>query len=250
MVLFRYLTYPDVNPRFDSLEVRRQAFAQEATMPGLVFAQTEVRWSRTGRKLAALAFALILTFVWLPAAPTAGAAPALLLLNPGFEDGNLAGWTASSSDLVSVVNQHIAPNSNYAYSPAEGGHFALLEPSEPDVPTTLRQTFAAQPGDVVSCWTFFDGEDAPDWNDYGDVRILLGDQVVATVYQASVSSAGDLGYLPWSRWSFTVTVTADYTLEARVANAVDNTMPSYLGLDGCSVGPHISVYLPSLIARR
>jgi hypothetical protein len=207
------------------------------------------RWL-AGRSAASLALAFVLILSWLPGTPAAFASPDSLLLNPGFENGSLVGWSASSIDLVAAVHQHIAPNSSYVYAPPEGQSFALLEPAEPDVPTTLSQAFTAQPGDVVSCWTFFDGEDAPDWNDWGDVRILSGGQVVATVYRADIASAGDLGYLPWSRWSYTVTVSGTYTLEARVANAVDNTMPSYLGLDACWVSPRIPIYLPSISSSR
>jgi hypothetical protein len=156
--------------------------------------------------------------------------------NPGFETGDLTGWKASSSDLVTVVESHTAPNTNYEYVPPDDGkYFALLEPSDPEVYSTLSQNFGALAGDVLRCWSFFDGEDAPDWNDHGEVRILTGNTMVATVYTGTVASAYETGYLPWSQWAYTVTVAGNYTLEARVANAVDNTMPSYLGLDGCQV---------------
>jgi hypothetical protein len=67
------------------------------------------------------------------------------------------------------------------------------------------------------------------------VRILAGSNPVATVYHADITSSGNLGNLPWSQWAYTVTVAGTYALEARIANAVDNTLPSYLGLDGCNI---------------
>jgi hypothetical protein len=150
-----------------------------------------------------------------------------------------------------VVDSHLAPNSYpaYTYLPSEGKYFALLEPAAKEVYTTLSQSFSAQAGQVVSCWTFFDGEDVAGYNDHGDVRILQGTTPVATVYHEDIISAGDPGNLPWSHWAYTVTVAGSYTIEARIANAKDDTFPSYLGLDGCSFPTSFSLYLPLVSAR-
>ncbi len=157
------------------------------------------------------------------------------LKNAGFESQNLINWTASPSDLVTVVDAHLAGNNITVYEPVEGGWYALLEPEEEDVYTTLSQNFNAQTGDVLSCRTFFDGEDSEAYNDTADVRILSGTDLVATVYHEDMHSAADDGSLPWEQWSYTLTGAGSYTLEARIANVGDAAMPSYLGLDGCSI---------------
>ncbi len=175
-----------------------------------------------------LALIIPLTFLSMPeSAFSAGG----IINNGGFEMGDFTGWDvaiAPGGD-AQVVTQYDT------YGAKEGEYFALLRNGAPSVYTVVSQTFVA--GGVISGWAFFKTTDYMPYNDWSMVEITVnsGNQVLATVFAASVATVGDYGGTPWTYWSYTFTSGGEYTIQAKVTNFFDAAVPSYLGLDAVSV---------------
>lgn len=171
------------------------------------------------RFLMALSLSLVLV---LSLVGIAYAAPVYPSTNPGFESGDLTGWTAEvpGDGNITVETSHGALN------PQDGSYFALLEPGEGDVTGNLSQSMTVSAGDTILGWAFFDDEDSV--GDWGEVVILDNmDALVAQVFYAD-DAGGDTG---WVAWSHTFASAGTYTVEARVTNYGDSMYDSYLGFD-------------------
>jgi len=129
------------------------------------------------------------------------------------------------------------------YMPKTGPEFILMKTDGPGSYTTAARTFVAKAGETISGWAFFDARDYVPYNDNGQVTISSGGTVLATLFSASVATVGSYGETPWTYWEYTFLSDGTYTLEAKVANAFDSTLDSYLGLDvlinaaTCSTSP-------------
>jgi hypothetical protein len=158
------------------------------------------------------------------------------IINPSFETGDFTGWTVvvpggGSTAVVTSFNTPFAPF--VTFNPVQGNFFALLKTDGSGNFTSVSQTFFACAGDEISGWAFFQTPEFPGvFNDFAEVRILLGAALVATPYFASVNTTGDTG---WVNWSYTFTAPGTYTLEARVTNVGDNVEDSYMGLDAINL---------------
>jgi hypothetical protein len=163
---------------------------------------------------------------------TGGSRPARagMIVNGSFETGDTSGWKANHGNLVSVVSSY-SPLGPYGttFNPVDGNYFALLSAGAgANVYTTLSQTFAANSGQTISGDAFFQAIDYLPYNDDGFVKILQNGQVL---FSSNVASVGDFGNTPWTNFSYTFTVSGNYTIEAGVRNRLDNQNSSTLGLD-------------------
>ncbi|GEM_PF-2342419 len=194
--------------------------------------------------------ALILAFICI--FPAQNISAANLLVNGGFETGDLTGWNASvppggSAQVVDVFTITTADNNTATYNPIEGQYFALLRNGLADQYTMVSQPFLADKGVVISGWAFFKTTDYLPYNDTGSVEVTInaGPELIATVFSASVSTVGNYGGTPWTHWSYTFYSRGNYTVQARVVNLLDSSVPSYLGLDDVSLE-----YVPSANAEQ
>ena len=146
------------------------------------------------------------------------ATAAVTRVNPGFETGDLSGWSPAGSVFVS---------SNFAgHTAPYGSNFAVLQAACPT--STLQQNFTASAGDVVSGQAAFVAGDYLPFNDNASVRITQGNVIL---FYRDVSMVGDFGATPWIRWSYTIPTSGTYTLSGQVSNVLDCALASYLLLD-------------------
>lgn len=166
------------------------------------------------------------------------AAPALT--NAGFETGDLTGWSATIplGGFAYATTSYTADTMDYTvgtpgpvYGPVYGSYFALLKTDGPGSYTTISQSFTVSAGDKISGYAFFDAGDYLPFVDSAQVQIKSGAMVVATVFSASVSTVGNGGETPWTYWEHTFASAGTYTVEARVANALDSGIDAFMGLD-------------------
>lgn len=153
----------------------------------------------------------------------------LVLNNGSFEEG-LSGWqtVVPRGGYVKVVSEWAE------YQPTHGNYFALLKTDGPGSFTTLSQSFRARRGAILTGQAFFATPDYLPYNDRSQVVIKKGDQVVATVFSASVADVGDFGSTGWVVWQYTFQEKGIYTLDARITNDGDASVDSHMGLDGIS----------------
>ncbi|MBD7911192.1 hypothetical protein [Clostridium cibarium] len=144
-----------------------------------------------------------------------------------FADWNVVVPTGASAETVFIFE----PSSTLIYRPIDECYFALLKTDGPGSYTTISQTFAAKAGDKIEGWAFFKANDYLPFNDNSKVRIKAGNNVIATPFNYSVSDVGDYGHTPWTYWSHTFTADGTFTIEAQIANALDSSLDSYMGLD-------------------
>jgi hypothetical protein len=193
--------------------------------------RTPIRKIRLSRSLALLLVAAIMVY----ASPSAVRADGIE--NGNFEAEDLTGWQvdAGTEGSVDLVASAVNTQQSVVFTPVSGNQFALLRPGAPGQYTSLFQSFQANAGQAISCWSFFVSGDT-EYGDAAEVRIRAGGNVIATVFGADAPGVGDLGYKPWTQWQYTFQSAGTYEIEARVINANDNLMPSLLGLDRCQVG--------------
>ncbi len=158
------------------------------------------------------------------------------LVNPSFETGDLSGWDTyipEGGSARAALIYYPAWKKPLSYSAIDGDSFALLKTDGAGSYTTLSQTFDATAGSIIEGWAFFDAQDWSPYNDNAQVQIKdSGGVVVYTVFYASVSTVGSNGETPWTKWDYTFTKAGTYTVEARVANGIDDDFDSHMGLDG------------------
>lgn len=154
--------------------------------------------------------------------------------NGGFETGDLGGWAATVPPGGSAV-----VTSGFAeYGPSEGAYYALLKTDGPGSYTRIVLGFAGSAGQTVSGAAFFKSADYMPFNDNAWVR-LFGPDGETTVFYSDVSIVGNYGSSGWTPFSAVLSSTGDYTLEARVANALDSGFDSHMGLDGVAISSQI-----------
>lgn len=162
------------------------------------------------------------------AATAAATPPTPPVVNGSFELGNLSGWTSA---IPAGGTIDILPGG----APGGGGFFARLKTDGPGSYTTLSQTVSASQGDLIKGSSRFnDAEGSCFYNDSTQVHIKSGATIIATPF-ATDSCAPGFGTGPWVEWSFIVPADGVYTVEARIANAVDSIVDSTVDLDNVRV---------------
>jgi hypothetical protein len=167
-------------------------------------------------------------------APGAQASP---LVNGGFEQpltpgGVIPGWTQGlgTEGVISTPTSQTSFGGT-TFNPTEGTQFADIVAGAAGVYTTLSQSFTiGGAGGQISGDAAFLGNDFAPNNDDGYVRILSGQNVIATLFSSNVAAVGDLGSTDWTAFSLQLAAGV-YTIEAGVRNDGDNQLPSELLLD-------------------
>ena len=164
------------------------------------------------------------------------------LSNPGFELGDLTGWTTSlTTGTVTVVPSAISLDGvGYdgfdTWLPVEGGKFALIRGGTAGVYQKLSTTFAAAAGDRVIFKVFFDTNETgvllPNYNDDGYAKLVNTTTLVeTTLFASSVATLPFRGNSGWTSVDFTIPAAGSYRLEFGVRNVTDNTFIPQLGVD-------------------
>jgi hypothetical protein len=168
------------------------------------------------------------------------------LTNGSFETGDLTGWTASPTSLVSVVTSYTG--SGPTFLPTDGNYFAVLSAGAgPNTFTLLSQTFAAGAGSKLSFDQFFQANDYLPYNDnaYAALKASGSGATVATLFYSDVASVGDFGHTPWTHVNYTIAAAGSYYIEFGVENYIDNAFSSATGVDNVHLS---SVPEPSTLA--
>ena len=149
------------------------------------------------------------------------------LINPGFETGDLTGWTLNAPTLGSVVTS-FAGNGTMTYLPVEGSYFAQLQAGvDANTYTTLTQTLNMSAGETINGQAAFVSFDYMPWNDDAYVQILDSNgSTLATPWSSDVATVGDYGNGPWTYWSWSPKAQGTYTLQYGVRNIADNALSS------------------------
>ena len=167
-----------------------------------------------------------LKLILLGAALSALSAPAhaTVLLNAGFETGDLAGWiyTDGFAEVVTGADDAIVtPPFGEHFTATEGGHFARLTAGpETGIYATIQQSFALTAASQLSFDAAFLAFDYLDYNDdaYVIIRGLSGEE---PVFVSSVAAVGDQGHTPWGHFTSGPLAIGAYVLEAGVRNVGD-----------------------------
>ncbi|HEY3396097.1 MAG TPA: hypothetical protein VGM19_00410 [Armatimonadota bacterium] len=133
--------------------------------------------------------------------------------NPGFETGDLTGWTEYNNCPSQVVTSWTGVDRTY--EPTAGSYFAVV----PSLPSggygALRQQFSASAGDVLKGYAALDARIAGDsWLNSGDaiayVTITTLDESDSwTPWYADLHATSG----PWESWSWTAPASGVYVLE-------------------------------------
>jgi hypothetical protein len=177
----------------------------------------------------------------------AKAASLSAITNPGFETGDLTGWTVGgnpnpvnddppdgppfvTTSYTGVGNENVPPPQTF--TPPSGSYFAVVYGGCPDT-TLTSQDFTASAGDTISGWVFFQANDYLPFDDHGGVQIVDGEGAqVAVLYDKSVNDFGDYGGSPtWFHWSYTFTADGTYGVQAFSVNVQDCALSSAVGID-------------------
>jgi len=155
-----------------------------------------------------------------------------VLVNSGFETGDLTGWTPN---VPSGGSAAAVTTGQGGITPLSGNWMAELKTDGPGSFTTLSQSILLGVGDSVHGFVnWFNGEtikDAPTFNDQVSIEILDTSLAwVATPFfaQSDGSPSGPSGWTPW--W-FTASTADTYIVLANIANGGDSSVDSYLYLD-------------------
>jgi len=163
------------------------------------------------------------------AAAIAVPAQAAVLVNAGFETGDLAGWQAPDGNVNVVMS-----SDDYAYGSAfgrqfvaeEGAQFAELTAGDADEYVTLSQSFTLTNAARISFSAAFlrfdelsdNGDGTFAFNDDAYIRIYSA-TTNALVFNSSVLALGDDYSTPWSAFTSGLLGSGDYVFEAGVRNA-------------------------------
>ncbi|AJE02764.1 PEP-CTERM sorting domain-containing protein [Geobacter pickeringii] len=167
---------------------------------------------------------------------------ALLFSNPGFESGDLTGWTVDTGfngvGSADVVQLHIGSDRGTVYRPREGRYFAVLTSGDivtdnlgqavpGSRPTTISQSFSVGAGTRIRGWAAFDAGDFAGFGDYGFVRIFdsMMNQVAEPFFaQIPPDTSKSFFDGPWTRWFWTAPLGGIYTLAYGVADVGDDPL--------------------------
>jgi hypothetical protein len=176
--------------------------------------------------------------------------------NGSFETGDGEGWggnagsagtitvvtTCSNVDFCTTVNP-FAP-----YLPVDGTYFAILVGGSQDEFTTISQEIEVDEGDDIEGYVFFHDQESfgqTVFCDTGEVRILDGTDVIATLFSENACGADIEDSTDWTLFSYEATESGTLTLEARVANLGDSLVPPVLGLDAVDADGQPVVFMPT-----
>jgi hypothetical protein len=170
----------------------------------------------------------------------ATATQAATLLNPGFESGDLTGWTATNGfvDVVSEADDAIAtPPFGQHYLPVEGGFFARVTAGvDLGAYSILSQGFTLTSAGRLTGDAAFLAFDYLPYDDDAYVRVLKAgsDEVL---FASSVGGVGDYGHTDWTHFATGALAAGSYVLEAGVRDNGDFGGSSQLLVDNFALAP-------------
>ncbi|MEW6727394.1 MAG: SipW-dependent-type signal peptide-containing protein [Bacillota bacterium] len=157
------------------------------------------------------------------------------LINAGFEDGNLSGWTkVSEADSVAVVGAD-----GFA-SPMWGSYMARLgddnggSPGEqPEGDNAISQTFTALGSNLVFAYNIFTYDYDPYDNFTYTVTAMAGSTVIDSFSTTAFGDGEGLVSTGWQTKSLDLTgyVGQDITFYVTAGGTLDNALPTWAYLD-------------------
>lgn len=190
--------------------------------------------------------------------------------NPGFETGNLEGWTVNGTEGLVEGNEFAYATTSFNYddlntsgcsgAPSDyftepykaqhGNNFAVAitgnGTAEFPFTTKLSQTFYATKGDVIVGSSFFASvEPYVDYvQDSGQVVIITMEGVSLIEELASftigIPELDDLRNTPWIPWRFEAPANGDYSINISATNLSDGCFNSVVGIDLAETGGFVS----------
>ena len=160
------------------------------------------------------------------------------LTNPGFETGDVTGWTTviPSGASLNVVTSHTdtsgSATGTTSWGPYQGDYFALLKTDGPGSTTHMTQVFSATAGEKLEFAYFWDSQDYTPFNDsaFGVLNQPYGSPV--TLFQEDISSdPANYWGTPWTLVSYTLPDSGSYTIDFYITNVGDEVLDSHLGVD-------------------
>jgi hypothetical protein len=133
------------------------------------------------------------------------------LVNPGFETGDLTGWTVSGTGAAAVL-----PDFGGLYFPQAGNWF-LGQEDGGGTESDVFQEVTLKAGDVLQGWGALLGTDP---GASASVDILNANTLapVANPY----TDTGDGGPDPWTEWTWTAPTAGSYRLDYNVTTGPDS----------------------------
>lgn len=178
-------------------------------------------------KLKSMAAAGALALLALPA-------HAAVLVNAGFETGDLSDWTVANGpvEVITEADDAIAtPPFGEHFTATAGTYFARLTAGdEAEVYTLLSQAFSISDPSFLSGDAAFLAFDYLPYDDDAFVRVYSA-STNEVVFASSVAAVGDYGHTSWIPFSTGTLTAGDYVLEAGVRDRVEAGYSSQLLVD-------------------
>ena len=149
--------------------------------------------------------------------------------NPGFETGDLSGWTTNlSGGTAQIVTAWYQEATNNVYVPVIGNYLLAVGGGSAGVGQLVYQDFTLNSGDGLTGWAAFNGRDFDPFIDSAAVRIYDSSlNLLATPWSEDISTVGDLASSDPVQWSWTAVTGGTYRLEYSARNDLDALSPSY-----------------------
>lgn len=163
--------------------------------------------------------------------PTASAGA---LVNGGFENGDMMGWTVTARDIT----RYSVGGAGSPPLPAEGAFFAVLV-ADVQPYTELSQQISMAAGDILSGYAYYEKWIISDQEAYVRVFDGLNSLVEQPWYRSAAGSSA------WETWTFTASAADTYTLVLGVREPSGHNMHSRAFFDGV---PHTVVPEPAAIS--
>jgi hypothetical protein len=156
------------------------------------------------------------------------------LINPGFETGDLTGWTTEIAQGGSASVVTTWPGSTATYLPPDGNYFVAIGGGDLGYWQGVTQNVNLKAGDILQGWAAFDAHDSLPNDDEAFVGINGNG---GGLWYETVSFIGDYTSGPWTHWSWTAPSDGLYTLGYYYYNYSGSTSgnQSYALFDGPQV---------------
>jgi len=154
------------------------------------------------------------------------------LVNPGFETGDLTGWTDEGDAFATT--SYTGTNGPTFTAPWDD-YFGVVIAS--CYTTTLYQSFDAKAGSNILGWSFFKANDYLPYDDTGEVKLIItSNSGTVTLFASKVRDVGNYGSTPWMPWMYTFPANDTYQILVESTNTTDCILSSAVGIDIAQTG--------------